>query len=370
PSYLSNAVKSVKTFIASRRNYLMNSSWSDKDTNIWAGLPAYDPGTVVINEIMPDPASGGEYLELYNRAPYAVDLSWWKLQIGDEEYRIPHGVTVGPTSYVVLADTQSWLTNAYQEISDPALMVLRHAGGKVWDWPIVWTSAVEHSTRIIEVPSITLPNAGADISLTDVCSNLIDSLTYTNAAPWPYTAGISMELLDAAADNSQATNWRTSFVVGTPGFQNSTSADADEDGMNDEFEELIIAASGGAFSNIFDVAGTDDFDNDGLPNFHEYVMGTDPLTDDSSDWLLEIAVTNSEVHVSMQTLAATGTAYYLYSRREYTFEQAAAATGTWSGIFGWQGLTGDGQRLVLTNSPPEDRGFYRGYIQLVPLRQP
>ncbi len=370
PSYLSNAVKSVKTFIASRRNYLMNSSWSDKDTNIWAGLPAYDPGTVVINEIMPDPSSGGEYLELYNRASYPVDLSWWKLQIGDEEYRLPHGSTIGPTSYAVVADTQSWLTNAYQEISDPALMILRHAGGKVWDWPIVWTSAVEHSTRIIEVSSLTLPNSGADISLTDVCSNLIDSLTYTNAAPWPYTAGISMELLDAVSDNSQATSWRASFVVGTPGYQNSSSADADEDGMNDEFEQLIIAASGGAFSNIYDVGGSDDFDDDGLPNYHEYVMGTDPLTDDSSDWLLEIAATNSEMQISMQTLAATGTAYELYSRREYTFEQALSPTGSWSGIFGWQGLTGDGQRLVLTNSPPEDRGFYRGYIQLVPLRQP
>ncbi|HNR95286.1 MAG TPA: hypothetical protein PKK36_11835, partial [Kiritimatiellia bacterium] len=80
--------------------------------------------------------------------------------------------------------------------------------------------------------------------------------------------------------------------------------------------------------------------------------------------------TNSEMQISMQTLAATGTAYELYSRREYTFEQALSPTGSWSGIFGWQGLTGDGQRLVLTNSPPEDRGFYRGYIQLVPLRQP
>lgn len=367
---LIDQVQSVKNFIGYRRDFLMNQAWSDKDTNIWDGLPAYDPGTVVINEFMPDPSSGGEYLELYNRASYAVDLSWWKLQIGDEEYRLPHGTMIGPTSYAVIADTQSWLTNAYQELSDPARMILRHAGGKVWDWPIVWTSAVEHSTRVIETPSLTLPNSGAAVTLTDVRSNLIDSLTYTNAAPWPYAAGISMELQDAASDNSQATNWRASFVVGTPGFKNSASSDADEDGMDDEFEQLIIAASGGAFSNIYDVAGTDDFDNDGLPNHSEFVMGTDPLVDDSSDWVLEIAATNSEMYISMQTLAATGTAYQLYSRREYTFEQAASPTGTWSGIFGWQGLTGDGQRLVFTNSPPEERGFYRGYIQLVPLRQP
>jgi len=369
-NYLTDQVLLVKFFIGSRRNFLMNRTWSDKDTNIWSGLPSYDPGTVVINEIMPDPASGGEYLELYNRASYPVDLSWWKLQIKDEEYRLPHGATLGATSYVVIADTQSWLTNAYQEISDPAQMVLRHAGGKVWDWPIVWTSAVEHSARIVEVPSITLPNSGADISLMDVCSNLIDSLTYTNAAPWPYTAGISMELLEDTLDNSLATNWRASFVVGTPGWKNSSTADSDEDGMNDEFEAQIISASGGAFSNILDVAAADDFDGDEIPNYHEFVHGTDPTTDDAFDALVEISATGSAITVTMQTRAPAGAAYQLYSRRDYTLEQTPQLTNSWNWITNYWQITGNGQEIVFTNALPDNGGFYRSLIQLVPLRQP
>lgn len=369
-NYLVNQVKSVKTFIASRRNYLMNSSWSDKDTNIWTGLPPYDPGMVVINEIMPDPSSGGEYLELYNRASYPADLSWWKLQIADEEYRLPHGAILAPTSYVVIADTQAWLTNAYQELSNPAQLILRHAGGKLWDWPIVWTSAVEHSTRVIEIPSITLPNSGAEISLTDVCSNLIDSLTYTNAAPWPCAAGISMELLDATLDNSQATNWRACFVIGTPGWQNSAAADSDEDGMNDEFEGQIISASGGTFSNILDVAAAADFDNDGIPNLDEFIHGTNPTTNDAPDALVDISMPGTLLLVSMQTRAPTGSAYQLYSRRDYTLEQTPQLTNSWNWITNYWQITGNGQEIIFTNELPGLEGFYRSLIELVPLRQP
>ena len=52
----------------------------------------------------------------------------------------------------------------------------------------------------------------------------VDSVAYTNTAPWPAAAagtGPSMELNDPALDNDVGSSWHASSNSGTPGAANS-----------------------------------------------------------------------------------------------------------------------------------------------------
>ncbi len=53
-----------------------------------------------------------------------------------------------------------------------------------------------------------------------------------------------------------------------------TGADADGDGLPDEWERLLCEQSGGALGSIADVHPHDDFDGDGLTNEQEFRSGT------------------------------------------------------------------------------------------------
>jgi hypothetical protein len=212
---LVSKVAEVKQFIEDRRDFLMNGAWSDKDANIWEHSGVYDPGTVVISEIMYDPGIGGEYLEIYNRGSNTVDLSWWLLVAGTESYRLPHGTMLAPASWLVVADTQSVLTNTYPELND-SNTIERYPGMPIWDWPITFFSNTEYNTRVVDIPALSLPDAGAAIRLYDICSNLIDHVTYSSGLPWPTTQGASLELVDTDADNSLPAAWRSSPIDGSP----------------------------------------------------------------------------------------------------------------------------------------------------------
>lgn len=54
----------------------------------------------------------------------------------------------------------------------------------------------------------------------------------------------------------------------------TTGTDSDSDGLPDEWEQQMMAASNGAFTNISQILPEDDFDGDGASNLHEYHSGT------------------------------------------------------------------------------------------------
>jgi hypothetical protein len=368
---LTNQVALCKTFIANRRDFLMNGVWSDKNTNIWQAGNVYNPSTIVINEIMADPDSGGEYLELYNRGTQSVDLSWWLLSAGNEAYHLPHGTMLGPTSYLVVADRELSLTNAYSELGDAGSMIERFPGQQLWDWPIVWTSAMEYATRVVEISNITLSAAGAALVLRDVQSNVIDAVTYSNLPPWPLAQGVSLELIDPAVDNAQPTNWRSCTVVGTPGRANAAALDTDGDAMPDSWEQKIIAASGGLFTTVAQVLPDADFDGDGLPNLREFILGTDPTVRDDAAAALDIHAPTGKVTVGWRTFASTGTAYQLYRGRYYTLENSTNLPDPngWQPIPGYIERAASGTNMVYTNTAPAvPAEMYRGRIRLQPVR--
>lgn len=68
------------------------------------------------------------------------------------------------------------------------------------------------------------------------------------------------------------------ITVGAPGtlkrLDLCTGTDADGDGLPDEWEQLLIAQSGGRLQTTADVKPGDDFDGDGLSNEREFYAGT------------------------------------------------------------------------------------------------
>ncbi len=61
------------------------------------------PGAIYLNEYMPHPLSGDEYVELYNANPFAVEVGGWQIDDGLEggAFRIPAGVGIAARGYVV-----------------------------------------------------------------------------------------------------------------------------------------------------------------------------------------------------------------------------------------------------------------------------
>ncbi|MEI6971167.1 MAG: lamin tail domain-containing protein [bacterium] len=224
PVLLSNQVATVKAFIRDRRDFFLNGTWSDKNTNIWAASNVYNPSNVVVNEVMYQPAAGPEYIEFYNPGTQSIDLSWWLLSVGPESYHLPHGTTLGPGTHLVITDNQTSLTNAYPALAAASNLVQRYPGYGVWDWPVTWTSATEYATRIVQVPALSLPNTASTITLTDLQGNTIDRVAYSNTPPWPAASGVSIELGSPAFDNEYAANWHLCSGTGTPGVTNSSAS--------------------------------------------------------------------------------------------------------------------------------------------------
>ena len=216
---LTQEVAAAKVFVANRRSFLVNSNWADKMADVWDPSRVYDPGAVTITEMMVGSSPAGEYVELYNRGSNTVDLGYWQLSANWNTWRLPLGTMIGPTSYLVIADSPSALTNVFQRLADPARMIERYPGYGVWDFPVVPTSAMEYSSRLVRLKDLALADTGALVELHDTRGQLIDHVDY-GVAGWPTNTALSFELIDPSSDNAVASNWRNSPIGGTPGFQN------------------------------------------------------------------------------------------------------------------------------------------------------
>lgn len=152
---------------------------------------------VVISEVMADPtpslAYGHEYIELYNRSDYAVDISGWKLMVNATTFVIPDFM-LASKSFMVFTDGNLSISN--QVVSS-------------------------------KFPSIT--NSSCSIELQNRDGTSIDYLEYnssSHAEPFKEDGGWSLERMDPG--NFQTVdNWGSCLRDdgGTPGQPNSLNAD-------------------------------------------------------------------------------------------------------------------------------------------------
>ncbi len=180
---------------------LIGDSMKASDNAFWIYVPkAYD---VVINEIManPNPAQNlppYEYVELYNRTAFPIDLDNWTINEGKKSHPIT-GVVILPDSFVVLCSINASLA------FDPALPV----------FGVVGFSAVN--------------NTSAELTLKNEQEAVISDVTYSDA--WygdenKKKGGWSLEQIDASNPCGAANNWRASRNPngGSPGRRNSVQA--------------------------------------------------------------------------------------------------------------------------------------------------
>jgi hypothetical protein len=162
------------------------------------------PFDVVINEIManPDPSMGlpeAEYVELYNRTGYSLNLTGWTFVAGSTSKKFPVS-TIGPNDYLILCE-------------DSAVEKL-----------ILYGKALGLFTS-----STTLSNSGTNLVLMDSTGTVISWINYTDQ--WykdDYRAlgGWSLEQTDPANPCAGISNWASSSDPsgGTPGAKNSIYA--------------------------------------------------------------------------------------------------------------------------------------------------
>lgn len=156
---------------------------------------AYD---IVINEIMadPEPVTGlpeGEFIELYNRKPFPINLNGWSLQYGSFN-RIFPAVTINPNGHLIVA-------------KDSGYMALGQC-------------------LLLLTSSTSLSNEGTTLVLRDAARHVIHTVSYSPdwfCGSFKEEGGWSLEMTDPANPCGGPENWAGSNdpAGGTPGKPNS-----------------------------------------------------------------------------------------------------------------------------------------------------
>ena len=184
----------------------VSGSTPGKQNSIF-NVPAYERNTIVINEIMYDPATGNsEYVEFYNLSLDSVNIGGWKFVDENENINrlIETSFIIPNHQYFILMADSSCLRNY-----------------NLSDYPY---------KNVIGVSSLGLVNTGELILLKDVRGNIVDSVFYSDS--WnnkniASTKNKSLERINPNINGNDPLNWSTSVnsIGGTPGYQNSIFAE-------------------------------------------------------------------------------------------------------------------------------------------------
>jgi parallel beta-helix repeat protein len=158
-------------------------------------------GKVIINEINYHSDSlndSDDWVELYNASNHVINLSGYSFldEKNDHMFTLPDGILLNEKEYFVLCKNDSSFKTEYPYIPN-------------------YLGNFEFG----------LSNNSERIRLFDAQMNLINSVTYSDASPWPYEPdgkGYTLELISEELDNSIPINWRKSpFRLGSPGKSNN-----------------------------------------------------------------------------------------------------------------------------------------------------
>ncbi len=164
-------------------------------TNEWSPLlegyfvPENRLKSLMISEIMYNSGYNDlEFIELLNAGDQNLNLIGISFTDG-VEYTFRNNATLKPGGYIVLTNNMDLFNALYQ-------------------------------FKAYDVYQKNLSNKGETLLLSDYCGNVIDSVSYLDALPWPGQAdgkGRSLELINPNLDNSLASNWWASTnLYGSP----------------------------------------------------------------------------------------------------------------------------------------------------------
>ncbi|MEW6194401.1 MAG: lamin tail domain-containing protein [Bacteroidota bacterium] len=177
----------------------LNSSYSN--------VVGYQPGSLIINEIMFDPETGNsEFVEFYNNCNDTLQIGGMTLQFGSDKkiYLSSTHYKLAPYGYLVLAH-DSTVYNNYNWLNGEGSFVLLNS-------------------------SLSLSNESSLLLIKDTKSNTLDSLVYFS--DWHnrnivLTKNKSLERINPSLSGIESSNWNTSVDLSgaSPGKENSIFID-------------------------------------------------------------------------------------------------------------------------------------------------
>lgn len=154
-------------------------------------------GDLVLNELMYHPLSGQtEWIEVYNRTPYQIEMENWSIEDQDTLHPKPFSSTPIPSGGFLLLVSDSSTFNIYHpEVACP---FLTPEGG---------------------LPSLN--DAGDRATLRNSDGVLVDGVAYDPG--WGGGRGVSLEKINHDQPSDEPSNWGScvSYTGGTPGEANS-----------------------------------------------------------------------------------------------------------------------------------------------------
>ncbi|HRH67119.1 MAG TPA: CotH kinase family protein, partial [Bacteroidia bacterium] len=171
-----------------------NFTSNDVITAYFTGSPV--PVQLLISEINYNSDSAfnsGDWIELYNPAATALDISGWKFRDGADNhtYTIPAPTTIAANSYLVLASDMTKFSAIHPTV-----------------------------TNVIGGFGFDFDNGGEDLRLYDYNTNLYTSVFYDDFAPWPLSPdglGYTLERKFPTTDPNDGNSWFAGCISGSPG---------------------------------------------------------------------------------------------------------------------------------------------------------
>ncbi len=156
--------------------------------------------SLVINEINYNPADNfdpGDWVEVYNPHPYALDASGWVFKDEDDahEFVFPNGTIIPALGYLVICADGAAFHSLFPEVDN-----------------------------YIGDTGFGLSGSGELIRIYNPDGTLIDQVLFDDNDPWPNEPdgdGPTLELIHPSLDNSLPESWMSSPEHGTPGQKNS-----------------------------------------------------------------------------------------------------------------------------------------------------
>ncbi len=204
------------------------------------------PYDVVINEIMADPdpiyssLPNYEYVELYNRTPYSINLNGWKFTAGTNTKTIPD-ITIAGNGFIVLASTTA-----------------------APNYP-----ASFNVNGVTSFPALT--NSGQTLILKTAQDKIISTVTFSDTWYKDNTkkeGGWSLEQIDPNNPCAGIENWKASISTdaGTPGSQNSVFA------SNPDLVSPQVVRVGVLANDTIQLYFTESIDSASLLNLTSYLI--------------------------------------------------------------------------------------------------
>ena len=193
-------------------------------------------GSLLINEILYEPLTGGEeFLEIYNNTALFLDLK--DLKIGKKvdgkyeevEFVNLNGRLIAPNSFVVLTKDPSNIASFY---------------------------SVKDSLTFLKTMSLpSLSNGGMELVLLNLINEEVDAVNYN--PKWHFeivadTKGVSLERISKVVSNNSY-NWTSAasnIGFGTPGVENSQSREVGKTSSTIALESKSFSPNGDGYQDV------------------------------------------------------------------------------------------------------------------------